>query len=144
VEALSSELARVQPTAEPIVAASPLPLPSPIALQVEAVTDAIPESVLEFAVFEEEEALEAEPVPAMRPTAEPTPAPTRTPFPTRTVRPTSVADAAPCRVGQIKGNKSSHIYHVPGGASYSRTVNNVECFDSEDQAAAAGYRKARN
>jgi hypothetical protein len=77
-------------------------------------------------------------------TPQPTPSQPPTPFPTRTVRPTSVADSAPCRVGQVKGNKSSRIYHVPGGASYPRTANNVECFDSEDQALAAGYRKARN
>jgi methylphosphotriester-DNA--protein-cysteine methyltransferase len=55
-----------------------------------------------------------------------------------------VADSEPCRLGQVKGNRSSRIYHVPGGASYPRTVTNVQCFDTEDQALAAGYRKARN
>lgn len=56
----------------------------------------------------------------------------------------SPADAAPCAVQQVKGNLNSMIYHVPGGGSYARTKANVTCFDTEAQATAAGYRKARN
>lgn len=41
----------------------------------------------------------------------------------------------------IKGNASSMIYHMPGGAFYDRT-NPEECFSSESAARAAGYRKA--
>jgi methylphosphotriester-DNA--protein-cysteine methyltransferase len=40
-------------------------------------------------------------------------------------------------------NRNSGIYHVPGGASYPRTYANVQCFVSEAEAAAAGYRRAR-
>jgi hypothetical protein len=41
----------------------------------------------------------------------------------------------------IKGNQSG-IYHVPGGQFYSRT-NPEECFASESDAQAGGYRKAQ-
>lgn len=41
----------------------------------------------------------------------------------------------------IKGNQSG-IYHVPGGAYYSRT-NPEECFATEAAAKAAGYRKSK-
>lgn len=43
---------------------------------------------------------------------------------------------------RIKGNASSMIYHVPGGASYSKTKPE-ECFKTEAAAKAAGYRKAK-
>ena len=56
---------------------------------------------------------------------------------------TAADEAAPCQVNQIKGNRNSMIYHVPGGASYAKTKANVECFDSEAAAASAGYRKAK-
>ncbi|MFD5599469.1 hypothetical protein ACFWHR_05375 [Leucobacter sp. NPDC058333] len=39
----------------------------------------------------------------------------------------------------IKGNASSHIYHVPGGAYYNRTKPE-ECFSTTWAAEAAGYR----
>ncbi|MFD2840175.1 hypothetical protein ACFSYH_06290 [Populibacterium corticicola] len=45
----------------------------------------------------------------------------------------------------IKGNVSSSgelIYHVPGGAYYSRT-NPEECFATESAAKSAGYRKSK-
>ena len=41
----------------------------------------------------------------------------------------------------IKGNASSMIYHLPGGASYTRT-NPEECFATESAAQRAGYRRA--
>lgn len=42
----------------------------------------------------------------------------------------------------IKGNTSSMIYHVPGGAYYSRTKPEV-CFSSTSAAATAGYRASK-
>lgn len=39
----------------------------------------------------------------------------------------------------IKGNASSHIYHVEGDASYGATIPEI-CFASEEAAQAAGYR----
>lgn len=69
---------------------------------------------------------------------------TRTTVPTRTPTATVMSgDAAfPCRTGQIKGNTTSLIYHVPGGAYYARTRASVRCFDSEAAAVAAGYRRS--
>ncbi|MBC2575191.1 thermonuclease family protein [Peptostreptococcus canis] len=46
--------------------------------------------------------------------------------------------------GKIKGNSKSMIYHVPGGASYNKiSKNNVVYFNSEEEAQAAGYRRAK-
>ncbi|MGM7697381.1 cell wall-binding repeat-containing protein [Microbacterium sp. A84] len=42
----------------------------------------------------------------------------------------------------IKGNASSMIYHVPGGAFYEKT-NPEECFANEGAAQRAGYRKSK-
>jgi hypothetical protein len=42
----------------------------------------------------------------------------------------------------IKGNASSMIYHVPGGAFYAKTFPEA-CFASESDARAAGYRRSR-
>jgi hypothetical protein len=50
--------------------------------------------------------------------------------------------SAPCLAGQIKANRNSGIYHVPGGASYAVTKVNVVCYDVEDGAQAAGFRRA--
>lgn len=51
----------------------------------------------------------------------------------------------PCQQGQIKGNQNSksRIFHVPGQRDYARTFKSVECFDTEAEAIAAGYRKAK-
>jgi len=49
-------------------------------------------------------------------------------------------DSAP-----IKGNRSTSgelIYHVPGGQLYERT-NPEQCFASEKEAQAAGYRVSK-
>ncbi|MGH2370457.1 MAG: hypothetical protein ACRDI2_19960 [Chloroflexota bacterium] len=51
--------------------------------------------------------------------------------------------SAPCLSGQIKANRNSGIYHAPGQRDYARTRANVACYDTEGQAAAAGYRPAR-
>ncbi|MBM4412924.1 MAG: nuclease [Chloroflexi bacterium] len=55
----------------------------------------------------------------------------------------SAAESAPCAINQIKGNVNSGIYHVPGGASYAKTKANVQCFDTEAEAVAAGFRRAK-
>lgn len=50
---------------------------------------------------------------------------------------------AACDNPQIKGNRNSGVYHMPGGQSYDQTTANVEYFCSEQEAEDAGYRKAR-
>ena len=63
---------------------------------------------------------------------------------TKTKRSSSKGYTADTTQGKIKGNKSSMIYHVPGGASYDKiSVNNVVYFDTEQDAINAGYRKAK-
>jgi hypothetical protein len=42
----------------------------------------------------------------------------------------------------IKGNESSHIYHVPGGAFYNRTNPEI-CFSTPAAARNAGYRASK-
>ena len=66
--------------------------------------------------------------------------------PTAIAQPTAVPQPTNCN---IKGNISSsgeRIYHVPGGASYNRTVINLAAgermFCTEAEALAAGWRKA--
>ena len=53
------------------------------------------------------------------------------------------SDNYPCTAGQIKANRNSRIYHVPGGKSYARTTKNVRCYDTEKNAQEAGYTKAK-
>ena len=63
---------------------------------------------------------------------------------TKTKRSSSKGYTADTTQGKIKGNKSSMIYHVPGGASYDKiSVDNVVYFDTEQDAINAGYRKAK-
>lgn len=42
----------------------------------------------------------------------------------------------------IKGNGHSHIYHLPGAASYAATIPEF-CFETEEAAAAQGFRPPR-
>ena len=51
--------------------------------------------------------------------------------------------AAPCKTGQIKGSQNG-IYHLPGGRDYKRTKKNVTCFDTIDDAKAAGFVPTAN
>jgi hypothetical protein len=58
-------------------------------------------------------------------------------------------EATPAPECLIKGNINSrgeHIFHVPGGVSYNRTIVDPEhgevWFCSEEEAIAAGFRKA--
>lgn len=72
------------------------------------------------------------------------PAPTPTPAPSS---PPASGRAAPvngtCPSGYpVKGNRSSMIYHVPGGAYYDRT-SPEECFATTSDAEAAGYRASQ-
>lgn len=47
--------------------------------------------------------------------------------------------------GRVIGNRNSNIYHVPGCRSYDDVAErNRVYFETEEQATAAGYRKARN
>lgn len=49
----------------------------------------------------------------------------------------------PVGQGLIRGNRKSHIYHMPGGASYNKiALGNIVYFETETQAQAAGYRRA--
>lgn len=45
--------------------------------------------------------------------------------------------------GTIIGNSNSKIYHVPGQAGYHMNSANAVYFNSEQEAIAAGYRKAK-
>ena len=50
----------------------------------------------------------------------------------------------PAANGKIIGNKNSGIYHVPGGASYHKvSAKNAIYFNTEAQAQAAGFRRAK-
>lgn len=49
----------------------------------------------------------------------------------------------PCAEGQIKGNRDSGKYHVPGGQFYDKTYEGVECFNTEAEAEAAGYVRSK-
>jgi hypothetical protein len=51
-----------------------------------------------------------------------------------------IAEGQSCPPGYpIKGNANSHIYHMPGQASYERTIPEI-CFATEEAAAEMGYR----
>lgn len=46
--------------------------------------------------------------------------------------------------GRIRGNRNSRIYHLPEDASYHKiSPKNIILFESEAQAKAAGYRRAK-
>lgn len=98
-----------------------------------------------------------EPTATMQSTA--TLRPTRTAIPTKTKRPTiaiptvaipqsMIDDAKPCKYGQIKGNPNGSggdkIYHKPTWRYYSTLKNaDVQCFDTVQDAIAAGYRASK-
>ncbi|MEM4991983.1 thermonuclease family protein [Priestia sp. SB1] len=44
---------------------------------------------------------------------------------------------------KIKGNANSKIYHIPGGAYYDKTVDNIVWFCTEQDARNQGYRKSQ-
>lgn len=54
------------------------------------------------------------------------------------------APGTPQGKGNIRGNRNSHIYHLPQDASYHKiSPKNIILFESEAQAQAAGYRRAK-
>ena len=68
--------------------------------------------------------------------------------PTAVIQPTAAAvapagDSFPCQPGQIKANIESNKYHVPSGQSYARTVKSVICFDTAQEAEAAGFVRSK-
>jgi hypothetical protein len=90
-----------------------------------------------------------EPSPTLAPTETPIP-PTNTPEPTMTpdqavaerIRALQALQAAPCEIGQVKANANSGIFHTPRQRDYDKTTENVVCFNTADEARAAGYRQA--
>lgn len=52
----------------------------------------------------------------------------------------SPTEALNCE-GKIKGS-ASLIYHMPGGAFYTKTTKPIRCFDTEAEAQSAGFRKS--
>ncbi|ENO90433.1 thermonuclease family protein [Thauera linaloolentis] len=65
------------------------------------------------------------------------------PAPSRTTPPRQALAAAASV--EVRGNKRSGIYHVPGCRNYHDiSPRNVEAFRTEAEARAAGYRKAGN
>ena len=55
--------------------------------------------------------------------------------------PAQVLGTAAAKVCPVKGNASSKIYHLPGGAFYN-TLKSPRCFFTEAEAQAAGFRKS--
>lgn len=60
--------------------------------------------------------------------------------------PKGTPSAAPANSDlRIKGNKNSRIYHLPNCKNYNDiSPQNIEWFKTEEEAAAAGFRKAGN
>jgi hypothetical protein len=62
--------------------------------------------------------------------------------------PAIAADYVPVQC-PVVGNKSSKIYHVPGGQSYAKMLkqnqkgDNRQCFQTEQAAQSAGYRRSK-
>jgi len=48
----------------------------------------------------------------------------------------------PCAQGQVKANLNSGVYHRPNQQHYRRTYANVQCFNTAEEAQAAGFRPA--
>jgi hypothetical protein len=49
----------------------------------------------------------------------------------------------PCSPGEIKVTRKLGIYHTPDQPGYTRVFVSIDCFDSEQAAIAAGYRRAQ-
>jgi len=60
--------------------------------------------------------------------------------------PVVIAQAKQSNTAVIRGNRNSKIYHLSRGCpSYHKIApRNIVVFNTEDQARAAGYRKAKN
>ncbi len=123
----------IPPTAAILPTATPIP---PTATALPPTATPIPPT----ATFVPATATKAPPT-ATPPAAAP---PAATAAPRVPAQPPSSADSYPCLVGQIKGNHDSGIYHMPGQRFYSITRNaTVRCYDTEEQAQAAGLRRSK-
>jgi hypothetical protein len=123
------------PTSSPTAEPSSIPQPSPTSISPSSTPIPSPTAEPPTATAE----------PTMIPTAEPKPlavAPTAKPA-SGPIPAAADVGAAPCQPGQIKGNRNSGIYHAPRQRDYAKTHANVACFDTEAEAIAAGYRKAK-
>lgn len=84
------------------------------------------------------------------PTEEPPPMPpTEAPPPPPSGHNASLAEAPPanqpwlpCAQGQFKANAESGVFHAPNQRDYRRTFANVVCYNTAEEARAAGYRQA--
>jgi deoxyribonuclease-1 len=64
---------------------------------------------------------------------------------TRPTSPEIPVESFSDKVLEVRGNRNSKIYHLPGCPHYDRiSERNVILFDSEAQAVESGYRKAGN
>jgi hypothetical protein len=61
--------------------------------------------------------------------------------PPETVSAEKVLGTAANKSCPVKGNPTSKIYHLPGGAFYE-VLKSFHCFNSEAEAKAAGYKKS--
>jgi methylphosphotriester-DNA--protein-cysteine methyltransferase len=59
---------------------------------------------------------------------------------TATAEARAIKAAAPCKAGQVKANRNTGVYHLPGMRYYAQLSDNVGCFDTAGQAEAAGFR----
>ncbi len=55
--------------------------------------------------------------------------------------PENTKEITPQKDCAVKGNPTSKIYHIPGGAFYEK-MKSPECFASEEAAKKAGYRRS--
>jgi hypothetical protein len=130
-------VALVQPTAAPTATAVPTALPTTEPTSVLPTDTPLPSPTPEPSTATPEPT--NTPIPATKPPAQVVAAPApQAPIPTAVD-----VGAYPCQPGQIKGNRNSGIYHAPGQRDYAKTQANVECFDTEAAAQAAGYRRAK-
>lgn len=148
----------IPPTAQPsllVAPAEPSATPAPAVTREPTRTRAPTRTPAPAAATVAPVATEAPALPtAEPPTAEPPPAPTAEPLPAApAVTPVFTGDGGnrsvdppwwPCNEGQIKGNRNSDKYHVPGGNAYARTFRDVRCFDTAAEAEAAGFTAVQN
>jgi outer membrane biosynthesis protein TonB len=130
-------VAMVQPTTAPLATGAPTALPTAEPTSVPPTDTPLPSPTPEPPTAMPEPT--DTPIPATEPPAQVAAAPApQAPIPTAVD-----VGACPCQPGQIKGNRNSGIYHAPGQRDYAKTQANVECFDTEAAAQAAGYRRAK-
>lgn len=82
------------------------------------------------------------PIANNRPSNPPSPAPSQAPQPSPANAPNAPVGGSCPAHAPIKGNANSMIYHLPGQRFYNRTIPE-DCFATEADARAAGYRKSK-